>query len=640
MFGVMLGEAMLIFGIIFWIGNGLGKNFKMLMEGGGPSNDGEESSREKAKAKEMNKPPLNNPNVGANENNVAGTQGAGFQSPSLPDMKGADYGTYSGVPDVSGVSNMANGISGGGAIGVAVAGLVNGIGAVVQGGNIANQTIAGKHVIKGPVIQGGGLIYNNKLSGSKSLVQRANNEITNNTRGKTLMNQGGPSRNAISSRRVNIAQNGLTHSYLSGPVNRVVAGRTEKLSSRAPLRVQRLFVRQFTANKGASKMFRDMADNRNSVGQLPLGYQNNQSQQSIVQPQVNANVINLRQIRAVTTTSVALKSQDTKTMVGIKNIFNNPENAELSDADKTRLFFIMQNVGANNNGKMNMKAMEANLRNTIKILPQIPNRDKIIVAMNAAKIDQDRQNIKMSNARAAVREKTNPENVKRNTLDQMLADQTSPFAINFNRSVEETLRSIGSVSEKKMAEYKQEAWENIQARDDIPLEQKEAEYEKFLDEKLAEETGVTKDDAIEITKQRILQSPENAQAILGDEGAKKLDDAVNKSNTEENKLVVQELIKQDLEEHAKYVKANPKAKKKSYYEIYKERRDKEMQANIMVAASQLYANKSREFDKQKYQQMMPEGNNTEQNQEQPQSTMPSQIFIARGAQDISSAGEV
>ena len=141
-------------------------------------------------------------------------------------------------------------------------------------------------------------------------------------------------------------------------------------------------------------------------------------------------------------------------------------------------------------------------------------------------------------------------------------------------------------------------------------------------------------------KDRIISSPELAQAIIGEEGAKKLEEAINKGREEKDKIVVQELIKQDVEEHKEFLKSNPQSKKKSYYDAYKERRDKEMDKNIMTAASQLYANQSRDFDKQKYQQLMQVDNNSVQDQNQLQPIVPAQIFIARGVQERSATEDV
>ena len=70
-----------------------------------------------------------------------------------------------------------------------------------------------------------------------------------------------------------------------------------------------------------------------------------------------------------------------------------------------------------------------------------------------------------------------------------------------------------------------------------------------------------------------------------------------------------------------------------------------MEQNITVAASQIYADKGRDFDKKKYQQLMGEngtssGQEQSQEQEAPQPLNAPQIFIARGVQESNINGGV
>ena len=650
MFLIMLIEAITILGSILFTILTLNKGLHMIVEGGGgtPSMLGEASKKE-TKAKELDKPPLNNPNIAGNSNGGM-TQGGGLQQqPMLPDMKGADYGSYSGdssgIPDMSGVSSMTDGISGSGVIGVAIGGLVNGIGAVVQGGNIGNYSVSGKQVIKGPVIQGGGMIYNNKLNGQKHLIQTANNGITNNTKGRTAINQGGPSGTSISSGRVHIVQSGMANSYLSGPVGKVKNGKISALNAKAPLHVQRLLVGKLTANKGTSASMKQMMEAKAyGGGQLPAGYQNNTASA----PQyigVNINDIQLRKINNVSRARMNLKAPNGNTLIGIQNIFGDPKNESLSDPNKRKLYSIYRVTEKSNNspvnkGSIDMTQFQDYVRRTLILIPSFSAKTAMRTATIAASMASEQNRQKIDRANRIAEDRTNADNLKRNTLNDILSDPTSQAGIRYDSLVEETFRETNGISDERMKEIEKEAWEITEARKDIPLEEKEAEYEKIKSEKIKEEGGVTKDDIEELIKDRIISSPELAQAIIGEEGAKKLEEAINKGREEKDKIVVQELIKQDVEEHKEFLKSNPQSKKKSYYDAYKERRDKEMDKNIMTAASQLYANQSRDFDKQKYQQLMQVDNNSVQDQNQLQPIVPAQIFIARGVQERSATEDV
>lgn len=639
----MIIQGVTILGCIGVIFMSLNNSFKMSIETGGSSNMLGESSKEGRKAKELDKPPLNNPNTaGGNTQAPVAGAGGGYSQPSLPDMKGADYGSYGG--DTSNLTDMASGLSGGGAAGaVGVAGIFNFVGIGAQSGEIANYNIAAKQVIKGPIRQGGGMIYTDKLKSRKNIIQMASSSILNNVKGiSPKLTQNAPTRNAISASRASIIQRGTASSYISGPVNRIRNGRTENLKLRAPLKVQKLIVKKFTANKATSNKMKQLSSG------VPAG-QNQQMPIGIAAPQivgVNVNDIGLRRINTVKRTNLALKAQNDNTMIGIQNVFGDPKNANLSDQNKVKLYQISRVTEQNgntpvSNGIVDLAGFQEILRRTLTLAPNFSAAQAMQTATLAAMMANEKSKAKTDRANKIAEEKTNPENMQREALDGIIGDSSSQAGFRYQKMVEETMRETNSISEERMKEIEKEAWETTQARQDIPLEEKEAEYEKLKEEKIEAEGGVSKEDVEEIVKDRILKSPEFAQAIIGEDGAKKLEEVLNQGKEDKDKVVVQELIKQDVEEHKEFLKNNPQARKKSYYEAYKERHQQEMDKNITMAASQLYANNSRDFDKSKYQQTMPQGNNDGMAQNQaPQPTGASQIFIARGAQDRNMMGGV
>ena len=688
MFIIMLIQFVGIVGTILLTFLACKKGLTMSISGGIDSNNKlGDGSNDRGKVKELNKPPLNNPNVsgensGGNNQGAPASQGTEYGSPNLPDMRGADYGSYGG--NASELTDMASGLSGVGAGGGAVAmvGLVNAIGVVGQSGDIQNYNIAGKHVIKGPVIQGGGMIFNDKLKGSKKLLQKASNGVTNTIQGRrTTITQSAPSRTAISAGRANIIQRGATTSYLSGPVNRFRNGTTENLKLKAPLTVQKLIAKKFTATKGTGRKLREITETRNIGSPMPLGYINRQVQLPPV-VSVGVNNFNLRRISAVAKSNMIFTSPKDGKMIGIIKAYSDPKNADLSDVNKNKIGAIISVIekreskiipnmmsSGRNNAVPNMIGSSSNnivpnamgnkgedvssnreqfddiLRKTLVVFPKMPAKAVITTAVSTAMMMNENNNRKIDRANRVADEQTNPENAKRNTLNNMLSNSSSLPSIQFNKAIDEMLKETHSISKERMEEIEKEAWEYVQKSQDIPPEQREEEYERIKNEKLEEEGGVTKDDLEEIVKQRILDSSEYAQVIIGEEGAKQLEDASNKAKEDRDKIVVQELIKQDVAEHAEYLKANPKARKKSYYEVYKERKDKELEQNITVAASHIYADKGRDFDKKKYQQLMGEngtssGQEQSQEQEAPQPLNAPQIFIARGVQESNINGGV
>ena len=670
MFIIMLIQFVGIVGTIFLTFLACKKGLTMSISGGIDSNNKlGDGSNDRGKVKELNKPPLNNPNVsGGNNQGTPASQGTEYGSPNLPDMRGADYGSYGG--NASELTDMASGLSGVGAGGGAVAmvGLVNAVGVVGQSGDIQNYNIAGKHVIKGPVIQGGGMIFNDKLKGSKKLLQKASNGVTNTIQGRrTTITQSAPSRTAISAGRANIIQRGATTSYLSGPVNRFRNGTTENLKLKAPLTVQKLIAKKFTATKGTGRKLREITETRNIGSPMPLGYINRQVQLPPV-VSVGVNNFNLRRISAVAKSNMIFTSPKDGKMIGIIKAYSDPKNTDLSDVNKNKIGAIISviekreskiipNMSKGNNivpnamvnkgedVSSNREQFDDILRKTLVVFPKMPAKAVITTAVSTAMMMNENNNRKIDRANKVADEQTNPENAKRNTLNNMLSNSSSLPSIQFNKAIDEMLKETHSISKERMEEIEKEAWEYVQKSQDIPPEQREEEYERIRNEKLEEEGGVTKDDLEEIVKQRILDSSEYAQVIIGEEGAKQLEDVSNKAKEDRDKIVVQELIKQDVAEHAEYLKANPKARKKSYYEVYKERKDKELEQNITVAASQIYADKGRDFDKNKYQQLMGEngtssGQEQSQEQEAPQPLNAPRIFIARGVQESNINGGV
>ena len=141
----------------FWIiKSQVGKAISMSLHGYSSSKligGGQEGERPRAKI--LNKSPLSNPEV-SNPPAVNGRNEVGFTPNSIPMMRGVDNGNINGgVPSTQ--TGGVPAVGGGGGFGAtAVVGLVNGIGGIIQSGNVMNK-FAARRQIMGPVFQGGGM---------------------------------------------------------------------------------------------------------------------------------------------------------------------------------------------------------------------------------------------------------------------------------------------------------------------------------------------------------------------------------------------------------------------------------------------------------------------------------------------------
>ena len=161
----------------------------------------------------------------------------------------------------------------------------------------------------------------------------------------------------------------------------------------------------------------------------------------------------------------------------------------------------------------------------------------------------------------------------RKALDELLRDTT--VSTHYNNYLDENFDNVHQLSEEEIKEIEHQARENVRKRDDLSLEEKEAEYERLKEEMQASALESRLEEIEGIVKEEILDNPDEAREILGEEGAELLRAKLAKIQ-EERDAMYQKLLKMQ------------KRASRSSYEEFKKRRDEEMKADITAAVNELY----------------------------------------------------
>lgn len=553
-----------------------------------------------------------NPNQ-MNNSNPNGNYG-GFYSNRIPDMRGVNNGNNN-LPATQGV--QATPAVGGGMGVTAVVGLVNGIGAVVQNGNVMNK-FAAKRQLMGPVFQGGGMIYNMNPRGTKRLTQNANNMLNAVNRGRVTMRQGAGNRNAIAgARRATIKSAGMANNYIYGDVRGIKSRlgniHTRNLQIKGFSRPKSLFVSRLYAPKAKRIRIQEML-NGGYIGAAPkvkVNYLENGHRRRkrlrlgtpyavmpVLNPGNNINVrlndVNLQKHNDYNLQrqhfALNKSSNDYLTMVGMSSIVRDPRNHGLSTEQMAKLYTLTR---VSEGKRSNNGGYESNelFRQLVSTVPQLSTKDMRKVASDANRLKEARDRNRAALADRLANEKVDINKESMSALNNLLKDTSGTASAHFHNFIEENFKDEinRELSEDEVKEIEQKARENISKRDDIPLEQKEEELEKEK-EKLMEDKKEENAEVIEaIVKERILANPDEAESILGKEGSAALKEQIGSIKEKRDQVAAQEIIRQELSDHSKYLSKHPEQKSASYYEVYKARQQEEMRQDIVTVSGNLYA---------------------------------------------------
>lgn len=611
---------------------------------------------ERPKAKILDKAPLSNPEVsGTPASANVGTE-VGFSQNRIPMMRGVDNGNINGgVPATQSAAGMGA---------TAVIGLVNGIGGVFQNGNVMNK-FAARRQIMGPVFQGGGMIYNVKSKGARRLTQNANNILNATNRGRLRMTQGQGVRNAISQGRVNIKPTGAAYNYIYGDVNgiksRIGNIRTRDLRIKGPSKPKSLFVRNLYAPKAKRLKIQELTNNGymgkgkvNLVNQLPgetagngkriLRLGNNRVVPSLASGNninVNLNDVNLSKQNGYNLQRqhymVNKSSNDYVTMIGMGGIARDSRNNGLSTEQKAKLYSLTRvsetrRIGSGNEGSSEGYDKTELFRQLVQTVPEMNTNDMRKVASEANRLSEERKRNQQLIANQMANERVDMNKESMSALNNLLKDTSGSASTHFHNFIEENFKDEieRELSPDEVKEIEEQARENINKRNDIPLEQKEEEYEKEKAKLLGDKESENSEVIEQLLKERIVDHPEDAGSVLGKEGAAALQEQLENIKDKRDRAVVEEIIKQNFKANASYVKKHPEYNKSRFEEIYKARQHDEMKQDIETAVGKLYSQRTTS-SKNEY------GKNLEANNPQPQVNR-STVFVPRQVQDRLAGG--
>lgn len=508
---------------------------------------------------------------------------------------------------------------------------------IVQAGAIANVT--GAQRIRGPLMQTG-LVYNRQLGNVLTLNQLS--QLSTNMTGRTgnvnqmaqnMLNSTGRSGNVnqmsqnmlnstqrlgnvnqmaqntlnsanrigrISSQgkttilrpqgRINYMQRGKSNIY--GNVNRARLSngtvRTDHLQIKGYSKVETIVAKTFTDPSGKMSALRTGSDRYFLINNRPnIGMTLNDA---FIQRNRQYNLQSERYF---------LNQDQQLTMLGLKNVYMDPRNSGLNSSQKFKLYALNRITESDRllaSGSDNyMRDRDAErpdyenwYRSALESLPNMSVNDIRETVRRAKELKEiaRRQNQMLAAGRADMR--MNLRNENESSLDNLLKE-TSSISRDFNNYVDNRFQDdeIHSLSDNEVQEIEKQARENIQAREDISLDDKEKEYQKELENLREEKKEKKLEEARKIVKDEILDNPDAAKEILGEEATEELKKEFAKNRKKKDSIYEQILKRQEQAKDENFVKRYPEYKNSSSYERHKARVEEERKNYIRKAAGQV-----------------------------------------------------
>ena len=116
---------------------------------------------------------------------------------------------------------------------------------------------------------------------------------------------------------------------------------------------------------------------------------------------------------------------------------------------------------------------------------------------------------------------------------------------------------------------------------------KEEEYEKLKTELTKKKEEENMESATEMALKLIADDPNNAESILGEEGAKAYKEQMKKNEMKEQQMVAKNLMKDQMEKNKLYLQAHPEDAKLSHSELAKKVEEQEMRKDIQTSADKV-----------------------------------------------------
>ena len=617
------------------------------------------------RAMSLDKPPLTNPDVGGQSGGIPGLSKSG----GIPGMRGAGGSNLPAAQQGGGAApKMGGGLPGptaggsGGGMGVSAnIGLVNLTGISSQNAGVINNLSMSKHQLVGASLQMGTQISNTYRGlGRKRISQNAASILNASNRGRTFMNQRGTASNLIAQGKTLVRNSGISNTLISGDVGRIRTGKgnilTNVLRAKKIGKPNTLYVGKLSAPKTKSITIQQLnsgvngvagingvngvngvngINGKNQLNQpavLPAGKRKMKvmrvAQQPVVKNQEGNLSFNVNDINLQKNNEYLLQNQRFMTnasnylaMFAMKAIAMEAKNQGLTTSQRDKLY-TLTNVRESTNmpGVQEQKGWNLNdlSRQIVSKVPDLNKRDMERVRNIANNIQMQKNMKRDMLARKVAEERIDTNKESLSALNNLLKDTSSAPSMQFNNFLAENfgIEQKPELSKEQMDKIREEAIKNVDKRQDIPLEQKEEEYEKEFQKEKEEFINENKDERTqaieELLKEQILSNKEDAERILGKEGADALYEQIDQIKDKKEKIRVQEAIKLELSEQEKYVKKHPELKGASYYDILKERKQEEMNEDIDTAVGMLTSSKE-EGTKTKYSNKTNSNNNNRMN---------------------------
>ena len=547
---------------------------------------GEGSPLSGAKAKIFNKGPVSDPmaDINGGENASSGER-SGFKFPRIPNMRGSngEAGSQSNLPAVPSEGVPATGAPAGGGVGGMI-GLVNVVGAMVQNGN-SHNVFGARRQITGAVFQGGNMIYNQyRAKGNKKLSQRAGSIANYSAGGRQTMKQGQRNYNVISQGKVRMRSLGRSVNYINGGIKKAKFGRNNIYTPNVHIRgissAQNLIAHNLYAPKGTKAKIIQLANGGNTLGNGYMlyggGYAGNQPN-----VRLKLNDVNLQRRNEYSMQNKHFYVN--KNSVNMSRFLRDPRNKDLSREQMAKLYKLTKIDSSNRYEHTDTDDL---LREVVSSFPDFDTRNMALIAREARKLSAQRKRNQQLNAMESANRKVDEKKKGMEALNELLKDTSGAnVGSHFQNFIDENFKEEinHDLSEEKMKKIMAEARENISKREDIPLEQKEAELEKEKERIVEELQKRNRSASEEFLKDRILDNPEEAKSVLGEDGAKMLQKQLNNIKDEKDKVYMKELLKQDMDDYSEYVNKHPELKDVNHSDLYKAKMQEELKQDIQTA---------------------------------------------------------
>lgn len=227
-------------------------------------------------------------------------------------------------------------------------------------------------------------------------------------------------------------------------------------------------------------------------------------------------------------------------------------------------------------------------RNIIQMMPNNIDKQTVMkIAEAAQKEKKKRDNFTKNRALQATADSFNRYAENMEALRRIAKETSGPAGTNLKTFIENNFSEEKKLTPEQVKAIEEEARKNVEARKDLTPEQVEEEYEKLKTELTKKKEEENMESATEMALKLIADDPNNAESILGEEGAKAYKEQMKKNEMKEQQMVAKNLMKDQMEKNKLYLQAHPEDAKLSHSELAKKVEEQEMRKDIQTSADKV-----------------------------------------------------